>query len=253
MNKKKRESFVFYKDWWNTLKDVDDKVRLEVLDALMNKVFDDKTVKVSAIARIALSFIMTQIERDLTKYTEICEKRREAVEKRWSKSKNTKEYKSIQPNTNDTYNDNDNVNDNENENDSIIKEEIKEENFLLSEVEFAKKLIDELLVSEIWKDNVCMQFNKKKEEIDSRIREFGLHIQTNDSIPTDLGNAKRYFINWLRIREQDEKKVRPQTAQVTQEQEEQRLRESEQRHQQFLRNKANAIPMPEELKKRLGL
>ena len=54
--------------------------------------------------RMAFGFIAAQIERDNEKWEKTCEKRREAVAKRWNKNntKDTSEYNSIQVNTKDT-------------------------------------------------------------------------------------------------------------------------------------------------------
>lgn len=70
------------------------------------------------------ALVKNQLDVDMAKYLEICEKRKEAVSKRWS---NTKAYNCIQEYTNVykcIHNDNDNVNDNDTDNDNVndIKE-----------------------------------------------------------------------------------------------------------------------------------
>ena len=67
--------------------------------------------------------IIEHIAINEEKYQELCAKRSEAINKRWSKAKEnpiqkyTNEYSSIQENTNGYINDNDNVNDTVNDND----------------------------------------------------------------------------------------------------------------------------------------
>lgn len=58
----------------------------------------------SSLEKFAWSTILPKLERDKERYEEVSEKRREAVNKRWSKEKNTNVYNSIQKNTNSSYN-----------------------------------------------------------------------------------------------------------------------------------------------------
>lgn len=53
---------------------------------------------------VAWDSIKDQLDYDAGKYADICAKRKEAINKRWA---NTKEYKCIQPYTNDTDTDSD--------------------------------------------------------------------------------------------------------------------------------------------------
>ena len=89
MEDKQRESFLFYRDWWESLRD-NDAIRYEVYDAIMVKVFDDIEPEVSSIANMALKFILPVIGRDNDKYNDVREKRKTASikgnEKRWGKS-----------------------------------------------------------------------------------------------------------------------------------------------------------------------
>lgn len=129
MEEKQRESFLFYRDWWESMKD-NDAIRYEVYDAIMTKVFDDIEPEVSPMAKMALKFILPVIGRDHDKYNDVREKRKAAVAKRWEKykkiqdeennTKDTNEYKCIQVHTSatDNVNVNDNVNDNVNVNDN---------------------------------------------------------------------------------------------------------------------------------------
>lgn len=89
MEDKQRESFLFYRDWWESMKD-NDAIRYEVYDAIMTKVFDDIEPEVSPMAKMALRFILPVIGRDHDKYNDVREKRKAAGikgnEKRWGKS-----------------------------------------------------------------------------------------------------------------------------------------------------------------------
>ncbi len=77
MEEKQRESFLFYRDWWESMKD-NDAIRYEVYDAIMTKVFDDIEPEVSPMAKMALKFILPVIGRDHDKYNDVREKRKAA-------------------------------------------------------------------------------------------------------------------------------------------------------------------------------
>ena len=77
MEEKQRESFLFYRDWWESMKD-NDAIRYEVYDAIMTKVFDDIEPEVSPMANMALKFILPVIGRDHDKYNDVREKRKAA-------------------------------------------------------------------------------------------------------------------------------------------------------------------------------
>lgn len=72
--------------------------------------FEDSAVS------ITFEFVKQDIDYTASKYAEICEKRKEAIQKRWENTKNTNVYKSKNCNTNaykPIHNDNDDDNDNE--------------------------------------------------------------------------------------------------------------------------------------------
>lgn len=129
MEEKQRESFLFYRDWWESMKD-NDAIRYEVYDAIMTKVFDDIEPEVSPVAKMALKFILPVIGRDHDKYNDVREKRKAAGikgnEKRWGQSQTIANATSATPESqmsqtianvaNIAVNDNVNVNVNDNVN-----------------------------------------------------------------------------------------------------------------------------------------
>jgi hypothetical protein len=58
----------------------------------------------SSLEKFVWATMLPKLERDKDRYEEVSEKRRDAVNKRWSKQKDTNEYKSIEKNTNYNYN-----------------------------------------------------------------------------------------------------------------------------------------------------
>ena len=126
MEDKKRESFLFYRDWWESLRD-NDAIRYEVYDAIMAKVFDNIEPEVSSMANMALKFIFPVIGRDNDKYNDVREKRKAAGikgnEKRWGKSQMSQTIANVADNVNVNVNVNDNVNKNKEKTPKGVKKE----------------------------------------------------------------------------------------------------------------------------------
>ncbi len=73
-----RESFVFHKDWYNAIRKRNPEIRVEIYDAIMEKVFDGTQKELSEIASVVMDLISPQIERDTEKWLNIKAKRRES-------------------------------------------------------------------------------------------------------------------------------------------------------------------------------
>ena len=76
--KKDKRTFVFYLDWVNVLAGQPDQIRLAVYEAIFAYVEDGTEPKQGTPVYMAFSFIKQQIDRDVVKYAEICEKRANA-------------------------------------------------------------------------------------------------------------------------------------------------------------------------------
>lgn len=120
-----KETFVFRKSWAKMLKSVPDEMRLKFYDAIVDFALFDTEPTLDAVAMMAFTLIRDGLEKDNQRYTEACQKKREAMKKRWSdagkkKKKSTIDNYSDVQNTIDNYrvnsdydNDNDSVNDSE--------------------------------------------------------------------------------------------------------------------------------------------
>lgn len=73
-----RESFIFHKDWYNAISQLDKDLRLELYDAIMRKALYNEPPSLSPMGNLAMSFIEPQIERDFNKWLDIREKRSNA-------------------------------------------------------------------------------------------------------------------------------------------------------------------------------
>ena len=91
---KKKDSFIFYRDWFLAIDNLDNSIRLEVYDAIMHKVFGEKDIDLSPEAQIAICFVTPMIERDINKYKQICE-RRKSFGRKGGVAKATKSYPKV--------------------------------------------------------------------------------------------------------------------------------------------------------------
>lgn len=106
-----KSSFLIFKSWGTLIDDLDN----ETAGILIKAIFDfqrgeDVTIDNPVLAAV-FKVMIKEFEENDAKYQEICDKRREAINKRWNKSKeentdvsvpiqkNTNEYKSIQMDT----------------------------------------------------------------------------------------------------------------------------------------------------------
>lgn len=82
-----KETFVFRISWYKVLKNLPGDIQLEVYNAIMSYASGEGISDLSAMASVAFAFIKEDIDKDLAKYSEKIERRREAgksgSEKRW--------------------------------------------------------------------------------------------------------------------------------------------------------------------------
>ena len=70
-----RESFIFHKDWYFAIKKRSFELRVEIYDAIMEKVFEGTQKELSDIASVVMDLISPQIDRDTEKWLDTREKR----------------------------------------------------------------------------------------------------------------------------------------------------------------------------------
>jgi len=112
-----KKSFILYNDQVELINELTDiqagqllRVLYQYSNSASNDTIQDPSVKMAFIA------IKSQLDRDAQKYSEVCEKNKENISKRWNK-KDTTVYDRIPPDTKHTDTDNDTgtVNDTDNE------------------------------------------------------------------------------------------------------------------------------------------
>ena len=122
----KKETFLFYADWLNVIRDLPSEVQLEVYQAIAEYAIYGNLIELKPLAKVAFGFVKQTIDRDTQKYISISEKRSEAGKKGGRPLKdneleesNEKQKKQLlsgkSKKSNCPLNDNDNVNDNDND------------------------------------------------------------------------------------------------------------------------------------------
>ena len=115
-----RNSFVFYKDWWQVPEDLPEEERLQAYEAICSYAFDG-VVPQNNVIKAVTGLMRTAIDRDNKKFEDKCEKNRKNIRKRWNKDNttvqngihsNTTVQNVIPLDTKHTENENDNENDN---------------------------------------------------------------------------------------------------------------------------------------------
>ena len=76
-DKEQRQSFVFHRDWFDVISQMDDNSRLQMYDAIMQKVWGDDCGDLPPLVKMAMRFISPQIERDTDKWLRIKTERQE--------------------------------------------------------------------------------------------------------------------------------------------------------------------------------
>lgn len=83
-----RDTFVFYKDWLNVIRDLPSEVQLEVYQAIAEYAIHGNLIELKPLAKVAFGFVKQTIDRDTQKYVSIKEKRKEAGAKGGRQLKN---------------------------------------------------------------------------------------------------------------------------------------------------------------------
>lgn len=165
--------------------------------AIYAYVNDETISKLDPMTEMAFSFIKAQIDRDLMKYKETCEKRKKAIEARWGE-KNTSEYKCIQMDTNNNNNSNNSSNSNSNSNsnnNSNDNNTLSKANVLY--INNNNKEKKELLNDEIWLESIMMKHHLSKADIELKLDEFLIHLTSIGQTHSNNRELKKHFNNWI--------------------------------------------------------
>ena len=113
-----RDSFIFYKSFYEGIKELNSDIQCEIYNAIMEYEFNQTETELSGVAKSIFTLIKPQLEANNKRYQNGCKGGRPKT-----KTKPKENQTKTKPKPNDNENDNVNVNDNK-------KENIKRRNFV---------------------------------------------------------------------------------------------------------------------------
>lgn len=165
-----RDSFVFYRSFYEAIVDLPDNIRLEVFTAITEyALYGKQPENLKPFARGMFTLIKPNLDVNITRY--------ENGKKGGRTSKNPiispkKEVKTIKHRNN------------------------PKQSFTSFDEE-----ISQLRKEPIWCESTCMQFAIDRKELDKRLDDFSTHckVERGDDLHPSMTDARRHFISWMRI------------------------------------------------------
>ena len=121
----KRESFIFYKSFYDSIKELAPKEQAQIYNAIFEYQFENKIIDLKGVCKSIFTLILPQLEANNKRYEN--GKRggrpRQNQNETETKPKNNQNETKMKPNENDNVNENENDNVNENENDNVNENE----------------------------------------------------------------------------------------------------------------------------------
>lgn len=212
-----RQTFIFYRDWLNALKDMPDNIRLEMYDSITSYALDGEIPELSPLAKVAFSFVKPQIDRDIDKYNKVVERNRANGKLGGRKPKRTQnnpknplgflatQKTQVNPKNLDNDNDNDIITTTSSRNNSMGTTNTTTGND--GGLQVYSSYIEESKCDGYWMEVMCMNFHLTIHQVTSYMDEFRqdcLCRGVDDRYKT-LQDFKQHFNNWLRIKTEKER------------------------------------------------
>lgn len=70
----KRESYIFYRNWWESFRNLPNDLRLEIYDGIMQYAFEGENNELSIVAEGFVNIARPLLDKDRAKYESICER-----------------------------------------------------------------------------------------------------------------------------------------------------------------------------------
>ena len=163
--KNQRDSFIFYRSFYESIKDLDKNQKAEVLEAICSYALDEYTEPLSGVSKGFFTLIKPQLDANRKRF-ENGSKPKQSISK--TKAENKQSISKIEANKNV----NDNVNNNDNDNDNK-KNNIKKENVfveptvdILSTVDFTENQQNDITILEANTNEVVIERNKQYSQDD---------------------------------------------------------------------------------------
>lgn len=115
----KRDSFIFYKSFYESIKELDTKTQNDIYNAIMEYEFNNKEVNLSGVSKSIFTLIKPQLEANNIRY-ENGKKGGRPKNRNETETKPNKNQTKTKTKPNENENENVNVNENVNENEVCI-------------------------------------------------------------------------------------------------------------------------------------
>lgn len=164
-----RDSFIFYRSFYEAIKGLPDNIRLEVFTAITEyALYGKQPEKLKPFARGMFTLIKPNLDTNTARYEN-------------GKKGGRKPKKAVAPPTAAP------------ETPVIVPPSTPEYSSFEDEVEQIKK-------DQMWWEPVCMQFQIDKSELDNRLDAFVTHckVERDNELHPSLKDAKRHFTSWMR-------------------------------------------------------
>ena len=150
-----RGSCIFYRSFYESIKELTPEQRVQIYDAIFKYEFDNEEVELTGVCKSIFTLIIPQLEANNKRYTNGCKGGRPKNNQKETKTKPNENQKETKTKANYNENENENYNENENDNDNDVYTYI-EENFgrTLSPIEYE-------VVSQ-WEDNELTRYAIKE-------------------------------------------------------------------------------------------
>ena len=129
----KRESFIFYKSFYDSIKELDPKDQVQIYDAIFQYQFIGVEKELNGIPKSIFTLIIPQLEANNKRYLNGCKGGAPKGNQKTTKKQPKNNQKTSEKQPNENVNDNVNVNDND-----IKKENIKRKKFIKPTIEEVK-------------------------------------------------------------------------------------------------------------------
>ncbi len=164
-----RDSFLFYRSFYEALKDLPKDIQVEVYTAIMEyALYGNLPKQMKPFANSVFTLVKPILDTNLQRY----ENGKKGGRKRTqSKSKTAEDTNAAKP-------------------------PLTIESYALSFSEETERMKTEA----VWKDLVCKRYSITPEEVDTRLDAFSIHCncERGDKPHTGLSDAKRHFQSWMR-------------------------------------------------------
>ena len=188
-----RDSFIFYKSFFEAIRDHDSKNRLLLYDAICNKDLYDKETELRGIAGTLYKLIKPQIEANTKKYSDGKKGGRPKIKTTGYQKEKTTGFENKKPNENV------NVNENDNENVNVNVEGVESDS-CVDDFQQSDSCVDEIV--RFYEENIGMITPHEFEVLDSYRKDFSDDLiiyalkQQVEAKATGIKYAKAILNSW---------------------------------------------------------